>query len=800
MKHTQGANPRFVAGAVLSAFGAVALLVALWFPQAERRSALAALQHKAETQARLIAYSVAPAIDFSDAEVVQEAFRGASGDVDFIGISATDPLGEEVAHLGQASAAASERRIVVERAIALADGREGLLRLVMRTDRIDAASERQTLISSGIGATIFLFGVLVAWWVSQSIRRTTKLVEENARARAAAEQANVIKTRFLANMSHEMRTPLNGVLGLSDVLSRRALDADSMSLVRSMGRSARTLLALVNDLLDLSRVEAGKLELEHVPIDPEAAAAAVCEMFLPGCRQKGIELVLEVDGNVPQSVLGDRLRLEQVLTNLVGNAVKFTSVGAVRLQMQWQSEALEVSVIDSGIGIAADKLESIFDAFSQADTSTTRQYGGSGLGLAISRRIAREMGGELTVTSTLGGGSTFTLVWPCEGALPFDERLHRAGKAFIVCSATHTRALLVKHAQRCLQETSEGLFHEALERAKEEPGLVVLWDASAPPPSVAELESVQRLATTQRLHLIVHAAPLDELSLREQAATILPTGFVRDAFDRALEGGRQSLLEHVPSAMSQLDAHVLLAEDDATNQLVASSFLKELGVTSEVVGNGLQALERVMSGTRFDVVLMDCQMPVMDGYEAARKIRAWEAEKGILAVPIIAVTAHALPEERARAAAAGMDGYLTKPLTLESFRGALAERAPERRSDRPAASPPASESTFLSRFAGNRELIARLRKSFAEGAEKALLGMAAAKEKADWTALSAHAHTLKGACLSLGAEQPAELARELEVLAKAQRGEGVDGLLLRLEVAVEDTMSELDEALIVDVP
>lgn len=799
MKRRQGANPTFVAGAVLGAFGAVALLVALWFPHAERRSALSALQHKAETQARLIAYSIAPAIDFSDAEVVLEAFRGASGDVDFVGISAADPTGEEVTHLGDAATSASETRIVVEHPIALPDGDEGRLRLVMRTDRIDAESDRQTLISSGIGATIFLFGILVAWWVSQSIRRTTQLVEENERARTAAEQANVVKTRFLANMSHEMRTPLNGVLGLSDVLTRRSLDPDSMGLVRSMGRSARTLLALVNDLLDLSRVEAGKLDLEHVPIDPEAAASAVCEMFLPGCRQKGIELVLDVDQEVPQSVLGDRLRLEQVLTNLVGNAVKFTATGSVRVHMQWRSETLEVSVTDSGIGIATEKLESIFDAFSQADTSTTRQYGGSGLGLAISRRIAREMGGELGVTSKLGSGSTFTLTWPCVGAEPFVERPHRPGRAFVVCSVPETRTLLSKHAQRCAQETEQGSLRQALERAREVVGLVLLWDASAPSPSVTEHEELQRLAVTQRLHLILHATPLDELTLRDQAATILAVGFSRDAFDRALEGGRQSDAEPVSSVMTRLDAHVLLAEDDSTNQLVASSFLKELGVTSEVVGNGLRALERIMSGTHFDVVLMDCQMPVMDGYEATRKIRAWEAEKGRVRIPIVAVTAHALPEERARAAAAGMDGYLTKPLTLESFRGALAERAQERKSDRPLAAA-TEEPGLLARFGHNRELIARLRKSFVEGAHVALRAMAEAKESGDWAAFSRHAHTLKGSCLSLGASKAAELARELEGAAKDKRHEGIDALLLRLEVAVEDTTADLDEALGVEPP
>jgi len=663
--------------AVTAAFAAVALFVALWFPYTERQSAFAALKHKAENQARLIAYTIAPAVDFGDEQLVAEAFRGAQRDVDFVGISATAPDGSTVAHLG-ASTAPTQRtnQLLTEAPIILPSGAAGTLQLVMSADRIDAQSRRQSGIAGVIAATIVALGIAIALSVARSFRRIAALMKENDRERAAAEHANAVKSRFLANMSHEIRTPLNGVLGLADVLSRRRLDLESSALVGTIGRSARTLLALVNDVLDLSRVEAGRFELERVPFDARAAVNSVSALFAPTCQQKGIALVVDVGAEVPRRLMGDRLRFEQILTNLVGNAVKFTHRGEVTLTLAWREGALHVSVRDTGIGIATDKHGAVFEAFAQADTSTTRRYGGSGLGLAISSQLVAQMGGEITIVSEPGVGSTFSF------AIALDE-----------------------------------------------------------------------------------AAVTSELPGRDIASS--PTASLR--------------------------AHVLLAEDDETNQLVAGSFLVELGVSCETVSDGLQAVARATSETRFDIILMDCQMPELDGYEATRRIRRWEVATGRARTPIVAVTAHALPAERARAAAAGMDGYVTKPLTLESFRAAMAEHV-DAEPTVVAPPPAASRLRILDQIGSDAVLLGRIRDSFARGSESALLALADALAERDWPGIERHAHTLKGSCLSLGAIEAGEFALELEGLAKRRATEAASETLVKLEFAVEDVRDALDEA------
>jgi len=663
--------------AVTAAFAAVAVFVALWFPYTERRSAFAALEHKAENQARLIAYTIAPAVDFGDEQSVAEAFRGAQRDVDFVGISATAPNGTTVAHLG-ASTALTQRanQLLTEAPIVLPSGAAGVLRLVMSADRIDAQSRRQSRIAGAIAATIVALGIAIALSVARSFRRIAALMRENDRERAAAEHANAVKSRFLANMSHEIRTPLNGVLGLADVLSRRRLDVETSALVGTIGRSARTLLALVNDVLDLSRVEAGRFELERAPFDARAAAHAVSALFAPSCQQRGVALVVEVGVEVPRRLLGDRLRFEQIVSNLVGNAVKFTSHGTVTLTLEWHAGSLSVSVRDTGIGIATDKHAAVFEAFAQADTSTTRRYCCSGLGLAISSQLVAQMGGEITLVSEPGVGSTFSF------AIALDE-----------------------------------------------------------------------------------AAATSDTPAREISAS--PTAPLR--------------------------AHVLLAEDDETNQLVAGSFLLELGVSCETVSDGLQAVARATSGTRFDIILMDCQMPELDGYEATRRIRRWELETGRTRTPVVAVTAHALPVERARAAAAGMDGYVTKPLTLESFRAAMAEHVVDAQ---PIAKPTnaAPRLRILDQLGNDRVLLARIRDSFARGSSSALLALAEALGESDWRGIEQHAHTLKGSCLSLGATEAGALALALEGNAKARDTKAASETLVELEFAVEDVRATLDEA------
>jgi signal transduction histidine kinase len=317
---------------VAVAFAAVATFVAVWFPRAAAYAAHDALRHKATTQARLLAHSVGPAIDFGDTDAIDAAFTGAQTDADFVGAQVLDVDGRELSRRGEVSPRGS--RVVAQVPVPIAGRGEAHLVLALSITRIDADGERHQLVGGVLGATILGLGLLVAGWVARSIRRITALSEAHERERRRAAQASEVKSRFLGNRSHEMRTPLNGVLGLAEVLSRRRIDAESAALMRAIARSGRTLLALVNDILDLSRVQAEQILLEHTPFNPEAAAAAVCEMLQAQARTKSIDLALRVDESLPREVVGDRLRFEQVLTNLVGNAVRFTSRGHVRVALR----------------------------------------------------------------------------------------------------------------------------------------------------------------------------------------------------------------------------------------------------------------------------------------------------------------------------------------------------------------------------------------------------------------------------------------------------------------------------------
>jgi CheY-like chemotaxis protein/nitrogen-specific signal transduction histidine kinase/HPt (histidine-containing phosphotransfer) domain-containing protein len=648
-----------------------------------------------------------------------------------------------------------------------------------------------------LGVTIFALGLLVAAWVAHSIRRITDLSEAHERERRRAEQASEVKSRFLANMSHEMRTPLNGVLGLAEVLSRRRLDPESAGLVRSIGRSGRTLLALVNDILDLSRVQADQLELERAPFDAEAAAVAVCEMVKPQARTKGIDLAVRVDESLPRQLVGDRLRFEQVLTNLVGNAVKFTSEGSVSVQLQHADSTLRVEVADTGVGIAVDKHAAIFDAFAQADTSTTRLFGGSGLGLTIARRLARLMGGDIALDSAPGRGSRFTFTArlpPADASSTTrSSEILRPSASFVVCEHPASREALLE-AARSLGGSAEAVsWALLLERlsATSEPGRLVVWDARVA--LEARVVRALRDAALARRARVVLVTALGEDAHVGVPCTSLGAPFTREAFARAAasEAKPRASLHDRPTAL--LSARLLVAEDDETNRLVVASYCAELGVQADVVADGIEALERVRSGARYDVVLMDCQMPRMDGYEATRRIRAWELEGARTPVPIVAVTAHALPGERARASAAGMNGYLTKPLTLDALRGALLEHVPAV-SDAPAATdPPAIALLGTELGAHPPEVRSELAAAYRRGLDAALEGLGRSVEAERWDDVATHAHKLRGSSAAIGAHGVRDLAGKLEELARRGGGEAATGLVVELEVAAADTLVALEE-------
>jgi two-component system sensor histidine kinase/response regulator len=808
---------------VLVAFGAVAVFIAVWFPAHEHRAALAALEHKAENQAQLIAYTIAPAIEFGDPELVAEAFRGASRDSDFVGAEAFDETGRSA---GSRGSLAPDGRVVIETPIELESGRAGKLRLVMSTSRIDATMREQLLVGIGIAGTILMLGLGVSLWIGRTIREITLLMEENERQRAAAEAANEVKSRFLANMSHEIRTPLNAVMGLSDVLSRHVRDQRSEALVGSISRAARNLLALVNDVLDLSRIQSGRLELESAPFDPEAAAIAVCDMFMASARQRGLDLVLDVGADVPASVTGDRLRFEQVLTNLTANAEKFTLAGHVAIELGWNpAGALRVAVRDTGIGIPKDKLETIFESFTQADTSTTRRFGGTGLGLAICRALVRQAGGELVVESTPGVGSTFSFEMKVRAdQAPSSIPPPAPSKLLFVTPSAAVGSVVRAYAARsrwAIEQVGPETVLAALAAVQAGEPVVVLWDAAAGEPSGETRARLSEGARTGRVRCVALAATIDDVSFGDPFAVVLPKPFSRASFERVLRGSedgdasrarrdsarRSDSTRLDPGRVDSIRAgarpgpssslRVLVAEDDETNRFVVGSLLDELGIRADVVQNGREAVERVGASPPYDVILMDCQMPELDGYDATKRIRQWERDTGRDPAPIVAVTAHAIAEERAKAFAAGMNGHLTKPLTLETFRAALAEHVSfscvESATGGEPVAPP-EEILVVSRMRRDPARLQQLVETFERSSERGLEAIGTALQEGDWAALIAHAHRLKGSCLTLGASRAAASAAELET--RARRRDATAGeSAIELELALADVRDRLAEEL-----
>ena len=520
-------------------------------------------------------------------------------------------------------------------------------------------------------------------------------------ARVAAEAANRAKSEFLANMSHEIRTPLNGVIGMLDLLDGDALDPERRSMLDTARSSADALLTLINDVLDFSKIEAGKLALEQIDFEISPIVEEVATLFSREAHAKGIELSCLVRREVPAVVRGDPTRLRQILANLVSNAVKFTGRGEVFIGLQVASTdviegvpvvLLRAEVRDTGIGMSAEVVGRLFHAFSQADSSTTRRYGGTGLGLTIAKRLVEAMKGTLEVNSKIGEGSTFsvTLTLPVaqHAALTTFAGGLRGLKALIVDDNATNRLILEHYI------TSAGMEYESAARAL--PALeaarsaarsgasfdIVLLDYQMPEmdgldfisnmradPAIANVPCVMLSSLGDRggLPNTTNVAawlgkPVRQAALLRMLATIIGgTGF------------REQLAERRARDQFRFPgARVLLAEDNVVNQKVALRMLQGFGVNAELAVNGEEALG-IVKTEHFDAILMDCQMPVMDGYEATRAIRRWELTTAARRVPIIAMTANALSGDRARCLAAGMDDHVAKPFRREAVGVALAK-------------------------------------------------------------------------------------------------------------------------------
>lgn len=727
------------------------------------------------------------------------------------------------------------------------------LRDTVAASRIEAERSKNKLLKvlGLLGATILLVGVMLMIRVAQAVTEplsilteTAKLIargdrshrvhvtsgdevevlagafndmlEENEKQFVALEktteqalEASRLKSEFLANMSHEVRTPMNGVLGMIKLVLRQPLDAKARRYADTVQASAHALMTIVNDILDFSKLEAGKYTLQETDFDPRTILQEVSELLSTRAQESGVELIYRVAPSFPAIVGGDPDRFRQVLNNLIGNAVKFTDTGEIFIEMTCSELddsriRAHVAVVDSGVGIPALAMEGLFDAFSQADGSMVRRHGGTGLGLTISRRLARMMGGDISVESTLGVGSKFTVTFEFESK-PRPESSRNldwvTGKRIAVLEpSTRWTSVIREHLDAWgvksafFRSKSDGIAGLKEAATTNRPfDIVILGLRLTDDSAQSFIKAVRQTPETAKLPIIVLTQLGTSATLSEMAGEIiaqvqkpLRLSELFNALQGAFVGPQETdpRREEVESKERQTERPVLVVDDNEINQLVAVEELELAGYRTEVASDGAEALEKVKQGD-YLLVLMDCQMPVMDGYTATKEIRKFEMTVS-KRTPIIALTAHAMGGERERVLSAGMDDYLSKPFRPESLRKLMRQHGIRCRVKNPSLLPPAPEHSPGE--PQEPELVVgstrsrRLMELFLRNVPDQIRLLMDAIRSQDAQQVRAHAHKLKGSCLALDAPPMAAAAETIQKLSEEGDLSLVGALAEELEI------------------